>query len=228
MQKSSPHIEIEARIAQACERSGRKPKEVQLIWVSKTKPIEAVEWARSLGAKTFGENRVQEAVEKFTTKPEGEELHIIGPLQTNKMRKAIQVAEWLHTVSSLKHLNALQRICEEENRSIKVLFQVNTSGEDSKSGIPLSEMRSFLGNLEPRSNLLYSGLMTIALNAGNPEVNRKEFQALKQLQTEVLNSAPHFSEFKELSMGMSGDFEVAVEEGATMIRIGTALFGART
>ncbi len=228
MQSSENNLAIiESKIKEACVRVGRSRDEVTLIWVSKTKSIEAVEWARNQGATNFGENRLQEGVEKFCKRPENEDLHIIGPVQSNKLRKVALLADYLHTVSTEKQLNSLQRICEEENVSLKVFIQVNTSGEASKAGVSLSEIESFLQNLKPRANLLYSGLMTIASNIDSTETIRHEFRELAKLRDQFLNSKSHFENFKDLSMGMSKDFEVAIEEGSTFIRIGTALFGTR-
>jgi len=220
---------IRQRIDDACRENGRDPQDVKLIWVSKTKPIEDVEAAWAAGARDFGENRVQEAVDKFSGEPRPDtELHIIGPVQSNKMRQAVQRAQWIHSVSRLKDVNRLQRICEEENRTLKVLFQVNTSGEESKSGIPQENAREFFELLPECPNLLYCGLMTIGPFTGNPADARPGFQYLRELRQELLDSQEKkFAGMQHLSMGMTDDLEIAVAEGATMVRVGTALFGAR-
>jgi PLP dependent protein len=216
-----------ASIKQACEKVGRDPADVQIIWVSKTHPISAVQAAYQAGARVFGENKVQEAVQKFSDPLPQAQLHIIGPVQSNKMRKAVQTAQVIQTVSRYKDLERLQHICEEEGKSIQVLIQVNTSREASKSGVAMEEIRDFLKNIPSHSNLLYSGLMTIGVHSGDPEHSRSGFSFLKGIRDEFLGSNDKFKSFTELSMGMTGDLHIAVEEGATMVRIGTALFGVR-
>lgn len=231
------------RIDEACDKFKRESGSVKLIWVSKTKPMEAVKAATEVGLEAglelidFGENKVQECVDKFSTPHPQRELHLIGPLQSNKIRKALQTANWIHTVASAKHLAAIERIAGEldllapDSRTggspIKVLFQVNTSGETSKSGLAPVEMNSFLEQLPVSDNLLYSGLMTIGPNSGVPEDGRAGFKQLREIRDSWLGRDERFTHFSELSMGMTGDLEVAIEEGSTMIRVGTALFGAR-
>jgi pyridoxal phosphate enzyme (YggS family) len=218
---------IEERIARACRASGRKPQDVRLIWVSKTKPIEMVQGAYMAGARDFGENKVQEVVEKFSEREADMQVHVIGPVQSNKIRKAVERADWVHTLHRYKDIDRWQRVCKEEKKIMKVLLQINVSGEDSKSGVPLAEAREFLENLPMSPNLLYCGLMTIGINTGIAEDSRAGFLALRDLRDEFLGRDDRFSDFRELSMGMTDDLEVAVESGATMVRIGTALFGAR-
>lgn len=220
-------IKILERIKKACLNSQRDENTVKLIWVSKTKPIESVEEAYALGAKDFGENKVQESIEKFSVSRPDAVLHLIGPLQSNKMRKIVKIAKWVHTISSYKNLERLNRICEEEKVKLNILFQVNTSGEDTKSGIDLVEAEQFLEKLPKYANLLYCGLMTIGVNTGVAEDSREGFAFLRNLRNKFLKKDERFENFTELSMGMTGDLEIAIEEGATMIRIGTALFGAR-
>jgi PLP dependent protein len=223
--------DVQAKINLACQKSNREVQDVTLIWVSKNHPKEAVEAALELGAYHFGENRVQEALKKFSEDVSDQyvkhEVHIIGPLQSNKIRKAVQVADWIHTVSSLKHLQKINEVALELNKNINVLFQVNTTDEDSKSGLNLVEMEGFLDELTKLSNINYRGLMTIGINTGDAEDSRNFFKAIQTLQKSFLNKKVHFSEFNQLSMGMSGDLEVAIEQGSTLIRIGTALFGRR-
>ncbi|MGL1901066.1 MAG: YggS family pyridoxal phosphate-dependent enzyme [Fibrobacterales bacterium] len=219
--------EIDARITQAAQKANRSPSEITLIWVSKRKEAAMVQAAAQAGAIHFGENRIQEAIDKFTTPPEGTLLHIIGPVQKNKMRKAVAVGDWIHTLSSLEDLDRLNRICIEEQKTINVLIQVNTSEEESKSGVPHQKAESFLNSLPIHSNLLYCGLMTIGKNSGIPEDSRSEFKFLRTLRDTFNNRDERFRFFTELSMGMTNDMHIAIEEGATMIRIGTALFGAR-
>ncbi|MGL1933705.1 MAG: YggS family pyridoxal phosphate-dependent enzyme [Fibrobacterales bacterium] len=219
--------EIDARITRAAQNADRSPSEITLIWVSKRKGVDMVTAAAQAGAIHFGENRIQEAIDKFTTPPEGSILHIIGPVQKNKMRKAVSVGKWIHTLSSLEDLERLNNICIEENTQMNVLIQINTSEEESKSGVPHEKAESFLNSLPIHSNLLYCGLMTIGKNSGIPEDSRSEFKFLRTLRDTFNNRDERFRSFTELSMGMTDDMHIAIEEGATMIRIGTALFGAR-
>ena len=218
---------ILGRIAKACEPAGRNPESVRLIWVSKTQPISAVEAAIALGARDFGENRVQEALEKFLPHREGVSCRIIGPVQKNKLRKAAQVAQAIDSIADLESVLKLEALCEEANKSLDVLFQVNASEENTKSGLSMQEAFDFLTNLPEPKRLVYKGLMTIGKNTGNPEDSRVCFAFLRELRDKIFNSQPRFANFTELSMGMTDDLEIAIAEGATMVRIGTALFGSR-
>ncbi len=219
--------EVQSRIERACLSCGRNPRDVQLIWVSKTHPASDVMAALVAGAEHFGENKVQEALTKFEPQPNGATLHIIGPIQSNKLRKAANVATWIHSVDRKDHLEKLSQLAVEFNKTLQILFQVNTSAEESKSGIPLEEAWDFLTTLEPLPGLIYRGLMTIGPASGSAEDARPGFQQLRQWRDSLLNSKPHFAQFDQLSMGMSGDLDLAIAEGSTMIRVGTALFGAR-
>jgi PLP dependent protein len=230
--------ELEKQIQAACASCQRQRESLKLIWVSKTQPMEAVVAATQVGTESgmtqvdFGENKVQECVDKFSVPHPQRSLHLIGPLQSNKIRKALASADWIHTVASAKHLAAIERITQEEGlieagRQIRILFQVNTSGEASKSGLAPEEVDSFLEQLPPSNNLLYSGLMTIGPGSGNPEDGRRGFQQLREKREDWFCRDERFTQFTELSMGMTGDLQVAIEEGSTMIRVGTALFGAR-
>jgi PLP dependent protein len=218
---------INQKIRNSCAASQREIADVRLIWVSKTKSKELVDAAIIAGAKDFGENRVQEALEKFSPAPKETNLHIIGPIQNNKMRKAVQVANWIHTLDSYEKLDRLNNICAQEGKTLNVLFQINTSGEDTKNGIPLLDASNFLKSVPTLSNLLYCGLMTIGKNTVDIEECRNEFRQLRNLRDDFFNLDTRFTSFRELSMGMSHDMEIAIEEGATMIRVGSALFGNR-
>ena len=209
---------VQARIAAACAKCGRDPSEVRLLWVSKTKPVEAVRAAYAAGARDFGENRVQELVEKFSDPLPGVVRHLIGPLQSNKARKAAACADVIHSVASLDLVRRLDALAGEGNRTLRLLFQVNCSGE---------EVEPFLRALPETPRLLYSGLMTIGPNTGNPEDARLPFRRLRSWRDAFFGTDGRFARFSELSMGMSEDLEVAIEEGATWVRVGTALFGAR-
>lgn len=224
---------LSQEIQQLCQQFSRDPASLKLIWVSKTNPLEAVEAATEVGIEQgltqvdFGENKVQECVDKFSEPHPQRVLHLIGPLQSNKIRKAIQTSQWIHTVSSKKHLAAIERIAAEEEKSISVLFQVNTSGEVSKSGLEPSELSGFLSELPASEWVTYRGLMTIGPNTGVPEDSREGFQFLRAQRDNWCQFDERFTEFNELSMGMSQDLAIAIEEGSTLVRVGTALFGAR-
>ena len=215
------------RIAKACAECGRNPADVRLVWVSKTHGISAVEEAIALGAKEFGENRTQEALEKFLPERKGIACRIIGPVQKNKLRKAAQVATAIDSIADLESVLKLEVLCEEFNKKLDVLFQVNASEEATKSGLSMQSAFDFLNNLPPPKRLVYKGLMTIGKNTGKPEDSRVCFAFLRELRNKIYNSESKFANFTELSMGMTLDLEIAIAEGSTMVRIGTALFGER-
>lgn len=218
---------LETRIAAACKKCGRPRESVLLVWVSKFHPKASVENALALGAKDFGENRVQEAVEKFTEKRPGVRCHVIGPVQSNKLKKAALVADCIHSIESVEAVEKLERICSESGKRLDVLFEVNTSDEASKSGVSMENAEQFLLSLPETEFVRYRGLMTIGKNTGLAEDSRKGFAFLRNLRDRTRARGGKFDDFTELSMGMTGDLEVAIEEGATMIRVGTALFGER-
>ncbi len=226
----SAYEKLELRIANVCAQSNRPRESVRLVWVSKFHPMESVEKALLLGAKDFGENRVQEAVEKFSVKRPGVRCHIIGPVQSNKLKKAALVADCIHSVASIEAVEKLEKVCAEANKTLDILFQVNAGEEETKSGLDVREAEAFLLALEkhsPCDHLRFRGLMTIGKNTGIAEDSRECFAFLRNLQQKFLFRGGVFQNFDQLSMGMTGDLEVAIEEGATMIRVGTALFGVR-
>jgi pyridoxal phosphate enzyme (YggS family) len=215
------------RIAKSCEACDRSPADVRLVWVSKMHPVSAVEKAIALGAREFGENRVQEALEKFLPQRDGIACRIIGPVQKNKLRKAVQVAQAIDSIADLESVQKLETLCEEANKNLEILFQVNTSEEVTKSGLSMQGAFDFLKDLPEPKRLVYKGLMTIGKNTGNPEDSRTCFAFLRNLRDKIFNSQAKFANFTELSMGMTDDLEVAISEGSTMLRVGTALFGSR-
>lgn len=239
---------LESRIKAACESVGRPRESVQLVWVSKFHPVEAVENAIALGAKVFGENRVQEAESKFSERRvalDGSpvQCHVIGPVQSNKLKKAAIVADCIHSVASMEAVEKLEKVCaglvdekRPSGKTLEILFQVNAGEEESKSGLDVACAEKFLLDLEAASasvqggkfpHLKFRGLMTIGKNTGVAEDSRECFAFLRNLQQKFLNRGGIFANFDQLSMGMTGDLEVAIEEGSTMIRVGTALFGER-
>ena len=223
------YLELKSRMTLALEKAKRNSEEVKLIWVSKFHSAEAVENAIALGATDFGENRVQEAESKFSVKRDGIRCHIIGPVQKNKLKKAALVADCIHSISSEEALEKLEKVCAENEKVLEILFQVNAGEEETTSGLDVNEAEAFLSSLEFKRfpHLRFRGLMTIGKNTGIAEDSRSCFSFLRNLQQKFLKRGGIFSEFTELSMGMTLDLEVAIEEGATMIRVGTALFGER-
>jgi pyridoxal phosphate enzyme (YggS family) len=210
------------RIALAAERSGRNPSEIRLIAVTKTVDTEAIREAVEAGLRTFGESRVQEAREKvLELQGMGIEWHMIGHLQKNKAQAAVGMFELIHSVDSFGLLEALHRHAEGMGKVQRVLIQVKLAPEDvSKHGIEEREMEALLGRAGELENIRAEGLMTIPPFYDDPERARLLYRRLKALAAEY--------GLKELSMGMTGDFEIAVEEGATMVRVGSAIFGERT
>jgi len=218
---------VQQRISAACIQSGRQQESVKLIWVSKMHPLSDVEAAIAAGATAFGENKVQEALEKFANSRPGIELHIIGPVQSNKWRKAAHVAQWIHSADSIAALQKYEEVCAEQSKHLQVLIQVNTSGEASKSGLDMANAKSFLEHLPNLPHLTYRGLMTIGIHTGVAEDSRAGFAWLRKLRDEFLARGGIYANFTELSMGMTDDLEVAITEGSTLVRVGTAIFGAR-
>jgi pyridoxal phosphate enzyme (YggS family) len=213
---------IRGRIEKAAESCDRDPGEITLIAVSKTHPAEAIREAISSGLSVFGENKVQEAEGKIGELGRiGIEWHLIGHLQSNKARKAVQLFDVIHSVDSLDIARRLERICEEEGREkLEVLIQVDLAGEETKSGIPEADVLELIEFLTTCERLKLIGLMILPPFFDDPEATRPYFKRLSELRDRLIPGG-------ELSMGMSNDFEVAIEEGATMVRVGTAIFGER-
>lgn len=216
---------VQQRIWSACERAGRDPSSVELVAVSKNHPPEAVGEAAALGVRVFGENRVQEAKAKIPACSGRLRWHLIGHLQSNKAREAAQLFDMVESVDSLPLAEELDRRAGQAGRRLPVLLQVNIAAEAQKFGFPPEQAISVLGALNGLKQLEIQGLMTIAPWSPEPEKVRPVFRRLRELkeQCERKLGAP----LPHLSMGMSGDFEAAIEEGATLVRIGTALFGPR-
>ncbi|MEP6719673.1 MAG: YggS family pyridoxal phosphate-dependent enzyme, partial [bacterium] len=197
--------------------------------ITKTHPVETLKAAIELGAKDLGENRVQEAEEKITELGrQAVRWHLVGHLQTNKARRAVQLFDVIHSLDSDGLAERLDRLCAEEGKqSLDVLVQIDLGGEKTKTGISPAELRALLSTLQQCPRLHLIGLMTLPPYFENPDCSRPFFKTLRELRDE-LQTQGHFGAAKgELSMGMSHDFQVAIEEGATMIRVGTSLFGER-
>ena len=219
---------VRQRIETAASRSGREPEGVRLVAVSKFRSIEEVQEAVAAGVIDIGENRVQEAEGKQRLVV-GSDLqwHLVGRLQSNKVRKAIQVFDLIHSISSVELARRLDRSCGEKNRIQRVLIQVQLVDEESKVGLPVARLFEDLAQMVELENLRLEGMMVLPPYLDDPEDVRPHFRRLRELRDEACASGLVGGAFKELSMGMSHDYEVAVEEGATLVRVGTALFGER-
>lgn len=219
--------QVRAGIAQAAERAGRSPEEITLVGVSKTRPVELVEMAYNLGVSDLGENRVQEALTKIAQwKPQGARWHLIGHLQSNKAAKAVLPFACIQSVDSLHLAQALNRHAEELGKRLHILLQVNIAGEASKEGMTPEETPELARQIVALPALHVEGLMTIAPLVDNPERVRPVFRALRELRDRLNNEVPS-TDWRHLSMGMTDDYGVAIEEGATIVRVGRAIFGSR-
>lgn len=219
--------EVRERIRAACARAGRDPKEVTLISVSKTKPVSMLMEAYDAGARDFGENKVQEILEKVPQMPGDCRFHMIGHLQTNKVRQVLGKAVMIHSVDSVHLAQAIEKEAEKRSMTADILLEVNAAREESKFGLFLEDVLPALEEIRKFPHIRVKGLMTIAPNVENAEENRKYFHELYQLSVDIKSKNIDNVTMSELSMGMTGDYEVAVEEGATLIRVGTGIFGSR-
>lgn len=214
---------VRGRIAKACARVGREPSEVTFVAVTKYAPIDAVNELIALGQRDLGESRPQQLAERAELlQREAPIWHLIGHLQRNKARKILPLVSLIHSVDSVRLLEALDRLAEEMDLRPRVLLEVNVAGEESKEGFEPTELRAAWTRIEKLSRLDVCGLMTMAPYAEDPEVVRPVFRQLRELRDELAASGP--LRLPELSMGMSGDFEVGIEEGATIVRVGSVLF----
>lgn len=216
---------IQQRLRAACERAGRDPASVTLLAVTKTHPPETIQKATRLGLQVFGENKVQEARAKIPLCPVKARWHLIGHLQSNKCRDAVALFEMIESVDSLALAQEINKRAEQAAKTMPILLEVNVAGEASKFGYQPEQMLAELPQINALPRLEIHGLMAIPPYAPVPEKARPYFRRLRELkqQAEAVLGAP----LPHLSMGMSGDFEVAIEEGATIVRVGTALFGER-
>jgi len=220
---------VQGRIEAASLRVGRNPASVRLLPVSKTKPAASLRLAHAAGCRMLGENKPQEAYRKWEALQDLTDLHwsVIGHLQTNKAKLVARFAHEFQALDSLRVAVALERHLQAEGRSLDVFVQVNTSGEASKYGLPPEDVPTFIQALPAFAALRVRGLMTLALFSNEAERVRQCFALLRALRDRLRQSAPAGIGLDELSMGMSGDFEIAIEEGATVVRVGQAIFGAR-
>lgn len=218
-------VEIEERIADACAKAGRRRDELTLVAVSKTFPPSAVDEAVAAGITDIGENRVQELRDKFPSISSRPRIHLIGHLQSNKAKDAARLCHVIQTVDSTELAQKLDRAAAAEGKRLDVMIQVNVGGETQKSGIEPGELRGLAASLLSCSSLRLIGLMTVP-PALTGDAVRPYFRQLRALRDELCDDE-RFAGARQLSMGMSDDFEVAIEEGSTMIRLGRAIFGAR-
>jgi PLP dependent protein len=219
---------VESRILAACERSGRHRSDVNLIAVSKFHPVSAIQELYDLGVRDFGESRVQQLLDKRAELPRDINWHFIGPLQSNKAKFLAPFVHLVHAVESISALDELEKQASAREVEIGVLIQVNISKEEQKHGVEESELILLIDKLIDGYHLNLRGLMGMASFETDPEKTREQFHRLKLLHTRIKSTFPHIASFTELSMGMTNDFEIAIEEGSTMIRIGSALFGERS
>lgn len=219
--------EVVKKVEEACKRVGRDPKEVTVIAVSKTKPLSNVVELQQHGVMDFGENKVQELCSKYEEIEKPVRWHLIGHLQTNKVKYIVDKVELIHSVDSLKLAKQISKEAIKKNVTIPILIQVNVAHEESKFGLDQEAVTEFILEVSKLPNVHINGLMTIAPFVDDPEDNRKYFRELKQLFIDIDSKNFDNVDMSVLSMGMTNDYEVAIEEGATMIRVGTAIFGAR-
>ena len=220
-------MKVEEKIENACVRAGRKREEVTLIAVSKTKPIEMIEEAMESDISVFGENKVQELVKKQEILQNHLKWNMIGNLQRNKVKQLVGKVERIHSVDSLRLAEQIQNDYAKQGETANILIEVNIAGEESKFGLMPEETEEIIREIATFPNIRVRGLMTIAPFVENPEENRLHFRNLKKLLVDINAKNIDNISMTELSMGMTGDYEVAIEEGATMVRVGTGIFGKR-
>ena len=221
--------EVRDRIANAAGRAGRRPEDVRLIAVSKTHPLDAVRAAAEAGQIDFGENKVQEALQKIAQSTDTRlRWHLIGHLQSNKARKAAGAVGAIHAIDGVDLLKKVDQAASEAGRTVDVLIQVDLALEETKHGAPLGEVPEVVRAATGCTAARLTGLMLLPPLAENPEDARPWFRRLRELRDNLVGSGVPADRLRELSMGMSHDFEVAIAEGATMVRVGTAIFGERS
>lgn len=219
--------EVEKHVEEACKRAGRKREEVTLIAVSKTKPVSMIEELLPLKVTEFGENKVQELTAKAEVLPANLHWHMIGHLQRNKVKYIVDKACLIHSVDSLRLAEEISKEAQKKQVTANILIEVNVAEEESKFGVSTEEALSLVEQVSLLPNIAVKGLMTIAPYVENPEENRWIFQKLKNLSIDIKGKNFDNVTMDVLSMGMTGDYEVAIEEGATHVRVGTGIFGER-
>ena len=218
---------VEENIKKACEKVGRDVNEVTLIAVSKTKPYTAIEEALPTGVKDYGENKVQELCDKYEILPKDIKWHMIGHLQRNKVKYLVGKASLIHSVDSIRLAEQIEKEYAKADEIANILIEVNMAQEESKFGITSEETEQLVREIAKFPHIRIKGLMTIAPYTDNPESNRVYFRNMKKLSVDIENKNIDNVSMSVLSMGMTGDHQVAVEEGATLVRVGTGIFGER-
>lgn len=218
---------VRKNILKACEKAGRDPESVKLIAVSKTKPAEDIEEIYSLGQRNFGENKVQELSQKIEILPDDIKWHLIGHLQHNKVKYIIGKTELIHSVDSERLALTISKEAVKHNVTADVLIEVNVAGEESKFGVTTDETIELIEKISKLPGIHICGLMTIAPFVADPEENRPVFRKLRELSVDIADKKIDNVTMSVLSMGMTNDYMVAIEEGATLVRVGTAIFGER-
>lgn len=218
---------VSDKVKKACARAGRADNEVTLIAVSKTKPVEMLQEVYDCGCRDFGENKVQEIMDKYDKLPNDIRWHMIGHLQTNKVKYIVDKVYMIHSVDSIKLAKEISKEAAKKNVTVKILLEVNVAQEESKFGMMSEEVKDFYNEVIDLPGLKVCGLMTIAPYVEDSEENRQYFVELRQLMVDMTEEKNDNKDVGELSMGMTGDYEVAIEEGATYVRVGTGIFGER-
>lgn len=218
---------VEQVIDKACEEAKRNREDVTLIAVSKTKPIEMLQEAYASGCRDFGENKVQELIDKYEAMPKDIRWHMIGHLQRNKVKYIVDKVYLIHSVDSLRLAEEISKEAIKKNVSVDILIEVNAAGEETKFGTSIEEAKQLVRDAAKLPNVHIKGLMTIAPIAEKPEENKQYFQQLKKLSVDIAAENIDNVSMEVLSMGMTGDYSVAVSEGATLVRVGTGIFGER-
>lgn len=219
--------DVESRVQAACDRAGRKREEVTLIAVSKTKPVSDIYEVMETGIKDYGENKVQELCDKIDIIKEPLNWHMIGHLQRNKVKYIVDKVKLIHSVDSLRLAEQISVEAQKKGVETDILIEVNVAEETSKFGLSTDGVVQLVRDIAKLPAVHIKGLMTVAPFTDNPEDNRPYFKNLKQLAVDIAGKNIDNVTMNELSMGMTGDYEVAIEEGATMVRVGTGIFGAR-
>lgn len=220
-------IQVRSNIEKACERSGRSSDEIQLIAVSKTKPVELLLEAYEAGVRDFGENKVQELTDKYDQLPKDIRWHMIGHLQRNKVKYLVGRVHLIHSVDSLRLAQEIQKEAQKRQTEVNILVEVNVAEEESKFGSTMEDTLQLVREIALLPSVHIQGLMTVAPYVDNAEENRRIFANLRQLAVDIMRKNIDNVNMDVLSMGMTGDYQVAVEEGATCVRVGTGIFGGR-
>lgn len=219
--------QVQKNINESCSKINRDPNEVTLIAVSKTKPVEMLKEAYDAGARVFGENKVQEIVDKYDQMPSDVKWHMIGHLQRNKVKYIVDKVAMIHSVDSLRLAETIEKEAAKKAVIVPILIEVNVAQEESKFGLKPEEVLPLIEQIADFSHIRIKGLMTIAPYVDNAEENREIFRELKKLSVDIAAKNINNVTMSVLSMGMTGDYMVAVQEGSTMVRVGTGIFGAR-